>query len=364
MGTIKEQVLAYFRHDRKFATGARLYNQYGTNNNLKARFNQAIQYGQTGDKLIYGMLNEALADLAGISVAVMQNFLRQPLVPLPIDLADDPAFKAAAESAKAVGRNLDAGLGKVSRAAEIATLKVDELVAAIVKLKPEFKRKRENKEQLAAILLEQEAAFEASLETQAEEDPGAEPAADAGTGAKATSGTEATAGQVPANVQKAIKLRDEFPFLKERDCPAVLKALVGTMLEAYDQFRFAHEDLFSAEGFEAEQLAALAAIDSYLENQAIWEELKHYRDNGKLLGVHPEVRAEINRQEVEALTALDLAKEKSNLQKSISLDKGKLKKEQELGEAANPEKLASIQLRIEQKESRLALVDERLSKIA
>lgn len=360
MSTIKEQVLAYFRHDRKFATGARLYNQYGTNNNLKARFNQAIQFGQTSDKLIYGMLNEALAELAGISVAVMQNFLRQPLVPLPIDLADDPAFKEAVGKVAAAGAKLDEGAKSLSRAAEIATLKVDELVAAIVKLNPEFKRKRENKEQLAAILLEQEAAFEASLKTQAD----AEPAADLGTGAEATGGSEATAGQVPANVQKAIKLRDEFPFLKERDCPTVLKALVGTMLEAYDQFRFAHEDLFAAEGFEAEQLAALAAIDSYLENQAIWEELKHYRDNGKLLGAHPEVRAEINRQEVEALNALDLAKEKSNLQKSISLDKGKLKKEQELGEAANPEKLASIQLRIEQKESRLALVDERLSKIA
>ena len=53
-------------------------------------------------------------------------------------------------------------------------------MAAITKLKPEFKRKRENKEQLAAILLEQEAAFEASLKPQADAAPAAEPAADAG----------------------------------------------------------------------------------------------------------------------------------------------------------------------------------------
>lgn len=357
MTQIKEQVLAYFRHDRKFETGARLYNQYGTNANLKARINQAIQYGQTSDKLIYGMLNEALAELAGISVAVMQNFLRQPLVPLPIDLVEDPAFKAPAAATQTA---TDAP----SRAEQLAELKADELVEAITKLKPEFEKKKEKKAELVAILIELEAVRDlADAKAQDATAAGAEAGGQQDPAQPTGEPAEGRAAQVPANVQKAIKLREEFPFLTQRDCPAVLKALVGTMLDAYDQFRFAHEDLFAAEGFEAEQTAALAAIDNYLENQSIWNELKHYRDNGTLLGAHPDVRLVIDQQEVEALSALDLAKEKSNLQKSINLDKGKLKKEQELGEAADPDKVASIELRIAQKESRLALVVERLSKL-
>lgn len=357
MTQIKEQVLAYFRHDRKFETGARLFNQYGTNANLKARINQAIQYGQTSDKLIYGMLNEALAELAGISVAVMQNFLRQPLVPLPIDLVEDPTFKAppAAKQIATAGP---------SRAEQLAELKADELVEAIIKLKPEFQKKKEKKAELVAILIELEALLDlADAKAQDATAAGAEAGGQQDPAQPTGEPAEGGAAQVPANVQKAIKLREEFPFLTQRDCPAVLKALVGTMLEAYDQFRFAHEDLFAAEGFEAQQTAALTAIDNYLENQSIWNELKHYRDNGTLLGAHPDVRLVIDQQEVEALSALDLAKEKSNLQKSINLDKGKLKKEQELGEAADPEKVAAIEQRIAQKESRLALVVERLSKL-
>lgn len=359
MTQIKEQVLAYFRHDRKFETGARLLNQYGTNANLKARINQAIQYGQTSDKLIYGMLNEALAELAGISVAVMQNFLRQPLVPLPIDLVEDPTFKAPPAAKQTAA-------AEPSRAEQLAELKADELVEAITKLKPEFQKKKEKKADLVAILIELEAVRDlADAKAQDATAAGAEAGGQQDPAQSTGEPAEGAAGEVvvPVNVQKAIKLREEFPFLTQRDCPAVLKALVGTMLEAYDQFRFAHEDLFAAEGFEAEQKAALAAIDNYLENQSIWNELKYYRDNGTLLGAHPDVRLVIDQKEVEALSALDLAKEKSNLQKSINLDKGKLKKEQELGEAADPEKVAAIEQRIAQKESRLALVVERLSKL-
>lgn len=338
MPTIKELVIAYLRHDRKFATGARLYNQYGQNNNLKQQFNHRQAIGNV-DRLIHGMLNEELAKLAGVSVEIMLNYLRQPLVPLPIDLAKEEDFKDQ-EEAK-VPATTAAEPPKASRAEELGSLKNEELIELIQKLQPEFKRKNENKAALIAILIEQEAAFEASVKKPETE--------------KATVITE-----LPEPVKQAVKLRADYPFLAERDCPPVLKALVGKKLEAYDAFRHAHEDLFAAGTFKEQEEAALAVVDNYLENQVIFDELKHYLENKTLLGVHPEVRAEIDRHEVDALNAIDLAKERSNLQKSIAKYQKQIKAEQEKGEAADLDKIRNWEVLVETKTIRFNLVEARL----
>lgn len=331
MQTIKQLVLAYLRHDRSFATGARLYNQYGKNNAFKQQVNQRLANG-TADKLIHSMVNDELADLAGISTHVMLNYLNQPLVPIARDSqAQEAAAPAVAPPAPP----------QKSRAEELESLKVALILEQLLKLKPEFKKTRERKDVLIKLLIEAEAAAEASMKKPE--------------GAKIIS-----VADIPQPVKEAMKLREEFPFLQERDCPPVLKALVGTKLETYDKFRFAHEDLFTAESFKDQQEAALAVIDNYLENQVIYEELKHYRDNKVLLGTHPDVRAELDRLEVEALSALDLSKERSNLQKSISKYKNQVAEEVAKGEAGDADKITNWEALIATKSARMALVEARL----
>jgi hypothetical protein len=338
MTTIKEKVLAYLRNDRKYATGARIYNLHGQNLQLKNQFNSRVQTGNI-DKLAHSLLNESLAELAGISIEVMRNYWRQPLVPLPIDVAQETEFKVTETTTTATEGT--ATTATLSRAEELTKLKNDELIDLIQKLKPEFKRKNENKAALIAILIEQEAAFEASLKK-----PEAE---------KAT-----VISELPEPVKQAIKLRADYPFLAERDCPPVLKALVGEKLEAYDSFRHAHEDLFTAGTFKEQEEAALAVIDNYLNNQVIFDELKHYLENKALLGVHWAVRAELDRQEVENLNPLELAKERSNLQKSIAKYQKQIKEEQEKGEAADLDKVKSWEDLVATKTARFNLIEARL----
>lgn len=92
---------------------------------------------------------------------------------------------------------------------------------------------------------------------------------------------------IPENVRKTIRLRDDFPFLKEKDCPEELKILVADMLSAYDNYCKAHEELFNANGEEEFAKISAAVVENYLENRAIWDELQYYKANGKYLAKHP-----------------------------------------------------------------------------
>jgi len=297
MKSIKEQVLSFFRHDRKFENGARLYQQNGTNNAFKNQLNHALATGNPS-KVLQGQLNDYLADLAGISTQVMMNYLNQPLSTRPVDEAAAATVDPAkTETNPATG---EAGTGTKALGSE----------------------------------------------------GGADPATD--------TPTSVVVAELPQPIIQGMKLRQEFPFLAERECPAVLKSLVGKMLEAYDAFRFAHEDLFSAESFKAEQEATLAVLDNYLENQVIWAELNHYKEKQELLGTHPDVRAEINRLQVEAMSPLDLANERSNLQKSVSRYRTMIAKENEKGEKADPEKIQGWQLIFDEKQDRLKAVEGRI----
>ena len=92
---------------------------------------------------------------------------------------------------------------------------------------------------------------------------------------------------IPDYVKKTIKLRQEFPFLKEKSCPEEFKVLVADMLTAYENYRKAHAGLF--EKITAEKLEELSksVVENYLENRMIWEELDYFKEKGEILGIHP-----------------------------------------------------------------------------
>ena len=45
---------------------------------------------------------------------------------------------------------------------------------------------------------------------------------------------QSTYSEAPETVRKAIRFREEFPFLRQPDCPDELKVLVADMFSAYD----------------------------------------------------------------------------------------------------------------------------------
>ena len=58
------------------------------------------------------------------------------------------------------------------------------------------------------------------------------------------------------------------------------------MLTAYDNYKSAHDRLFSARTSEEIHSASRETVENFLENRSIWKELNHYKKTGTLLGEH------------------------------------------------------------------------------
>ncbi len=127
--------------------------------------------------------------------------------------------------------------------------------------------------------------------------------------------------KAPLEFAKSLKLRQEFPFLKEQNCPNELKILVADMLTAYYNYVEAHPKLLLAES--AEDISALAGtvVENYLENRSIWEELNYYKENGVILGEHPKLKELAFRNEIADMTTPELIKLKDNLYNKITRTK-------------------------------------------
>lgn len=132
--------------------------------------------------------------------------------------------------------------------------------------------------------------------------------------------------RVPDSIQKSIKLREQFPFLNNSDCPKELKILVTDMFSLLDKYQAAHKDLFKDVSAEEINEAAANCVEDYLENRAIWDELNHYKETGTILGKHP-IFAEIQREEeIRTMSIGDLTVLHSNLKNYILRDEKYIKK--------------------------------------
>ena len=103
------------------------------------------------------------------------------------------------------------------------------------------------------------------------------------------------------------KIRDEFPFLNNKNCPDELKILVADRITAYHDYVKGHKELFDCTP-EDQFKTASGIIESYQNNKLIWDELNHYKKHGKLLKKHPIFKRLKRQLEIEALNAIDLAK--------------------------------------------------------
>ena len=137
----------------------------------------------------------------------------------------------------------------------------------------------------------------------------------------------------PDEVKETVKLRDEFPFLNDPDCPEELYILVGKKFAHYNAYVKAHEALMvNLENEETidgpkipmtpEQIFEFAktAVENFELNQDIYAELNHYKETGEILGKHPIFTERKLKESVAVMSVPDATKRMSNLENYIRRD--------------------------------------------
>ena len=124
-----------------------------------------------------------------------------------------------------------------------------------------------------------------------------------------------------------LKLREEYPFLREESTPQELKALVTDKITAWYDFAEKHEELAKmvensgdtiSENGEPDPLAVLCkqAIDKFQLNADIKKELDFYNEKGKVLGIVPQLKFLKIDQELDEMSEADLVKHRLDAQKT------------------------------------------------
>lgn len=161
----------------------------------------------------------------------------------------------------------------------------------------------------------------------------------------------------------AKSIRQEFPFLNDKECPDELKILMADKITAWNRYLETHAYLQKIETGEVneseEHQAELAkeAIFYFDENQKIYDELNAYQTTGKVLGKHSIFKRLQLTREVEAMSAEELVKYKGSSAKYFSINKSDLAKAEK---AKDTEKIELITARVAEREQKLALVNKKL----
>lgn len=288
---MKEQIISYLQGPRNFAEGVALYEIFGVNRMLKAKFRQIGECDMTK-----GALFEELRKLAGLSETDFISMRRKAYIKpesvkpiLPKIYVEDTLISLAQRFGVSVEELTSDDFIEKALAADENQDRIEELEEELNEAKTKY-------------------------------------------------------CEVPETVKKTIRFREEFPFLNEKDCPDEFKILVSDMFSAYDLYRESHEmlaktpdDVASEETFRW----AKTAVENYLDNREMWEELEYYRDNHKILGKAKIMQELAEKSEMKSLSDMELVKLLGNAKSNIS--KGK----KDLEKADTDEKKAKAQDKID-----------------
>lgn len=144
--------------------------------------------------------------------------------------------------------------------------------------------------------------------------------------------------EAPESIKKAVRFREKYKFLQDPECPDELKILVADMFTALARYKEAHAAIQQA-GDNAEPAAVAAecqkAVESYIENRAIWDELDYYKEHGQILGKHPifHKKEDEAAEDLSAMSDVDLMSrlrsagvQESKQRAKVAASKGKKKK--------------------------------------
>lgn len=156
-------------------------------------------------------------------------------------------------------------------------------------------------------------------------------------------------------------LRDEFPFLNEKDCPDIAHVLVGRKIAAWKRYQASHLklqlDIDGTEKLPEEEKLSLAksSVEDFTENQSIYDELNHYKENKEFLNKHSLFKTVRLQKEVESMSPDDLIAFKGSSAKYFSVKKQKLKNTN-----TTEEEVLEINKGIEERREKLDLVNKKL----
>src|SRR5690606_11866383 len=123
------------------------------------------------------------------------------------------------------------------------------------------------------------------------------------------------------------KIRIEWPFLSDPECPPELKLLISDKITAYRNCIQEYGNLPKATSASEQLNAVRSLVTNFIDNHDIYKQLKHYKHTGKLLGQH-KIFAQYKRiKGLRNLNSMDLFKKKRNLEYSIWRNESKIKKE-------------------------------------
>lgn len=310
---IKNAITEWFKGDRSFEAGKQLFIKFGRSMSFKISLNRS---GNTPDN--YKFLCYELAKIAGISESQYKNMLKKPVL------------KAVSEKARDV--KVDFNLMAPEDILEnILTVNLEELhwnkLRSVFNL-TDLKVDRQNKANILNALSELK--------------------------------KEKIVQSVPFEVKRAFKLRDEFPFLKSKECPGILKELVADMLTAYDNYVEGHQKMVESMDDELVKGLSQDVVENYLENRMIWEELTYYKQNKEILGKHPLFAWTKRREEIRSMNTADLVKLKSQLENKIPRTKKLITDEPDHKETANrQERVAEFEHELTEVKQLLGLGDEK-----
>ena len=160
-------------------------------------------------------------------------------------------------------------------------------------------------------------------------------------------------------VDESKSIREEYPFLNDKDCPEELFIVVGKKIASWKRYQALHEQIqnFDVEKDGEEALTKLTAeaTAEYEDNQSLDLELKHYAEKKEVLAAHPSLVEFRIKKEVEAMSNDELHKFVQSSKTYFS----RLTKELEKAKD-NAEKIAEIQKKSADRELKLTLVKNKL----
>jgi len=127
-------------------------------------------------------------------------------------------------------------------------------------------------------------------------------------------------------LEPKIKLREDFPFLSELDCPHELKILAADKITAYHNYVSGHEKLFDCTSPHEQFAAAKFVTENYIENRRIYKELEHFKKTRIILGKHPIFDRLRRFRLLSKLNVIELIKLKTKLDHNIWRTKDQIKK--------------------------------------
>lgn len=306
MSQIKNEIITWIKTDRKYSTGLNLYQRHGNNLAFKNMINRYPESPKMFDNLCY-----ELAKVAGINERMLHQMLAKPVIKPQVEKKQEE---------KSIN---DMPAEELIRLIDI--IDIEELdyfksleILKLSDVKPASRKMEDVIDEIRKIKIEK------------------------------------VSKQVPEKIKHTMKLREEFPFLKDKDCPGILKELVADMLTAYDNYTEAHAKLFENISQEEVEDLSKEIVENYLENRQIWEELNHFKENKAMLGKHPLFAWNKRKEEIEEMKEGELVKLRDALKNNIPRTR-KLIKEEPVHQETEKRKE-----RLEQFEKELELVNELL----